>query len=183
MDYEKLYKEALEAAREGKSIEQIFPELQEIKDEKIRKGILKLFRAWQWETIDYGKLKRQDAIDWLIKQEHVEQDTEIRDLWVYIREWNDKFGRLPKDEDELASCINYVIKRQKPSEWSEEDERMRLETIKAFQLAYPYATEEENPRKRNIDWLKSLKPQPRWKPSEEEIKLLKLYLNMKLLSI
>ena len=49
---------------------------------------------------------------------NIEQDTEIHDLWVYIREWNDKFGRLPKDEDELAACVDYVMKRQKPV-WSE----------------------------------------------------------------
>lgn len=60
------------------------------------------------------------------KQKPIEQDTETHDLWVYIREWNDKFGRLPKDEDELASCIDYVMKRQKPADkveqkhaWSE----------------------------------------------------------------
>ena len=50
------------------------------------------------------------------EQKPIEQDTEIRDLWVYIREWNEKFGRLPKDEDELAACIDYVMKRQKPAD-------------------------------------------------------------------
>jgi len=49
------------------------------------------------------------------EQKSIEQDTEIRDLWVYIREWNEKFGRLPKDEDELAALIDYVTKRQKPA--------------------------------------------------------------------
>ena len=52
----------------------------------------------------------------LVEQKPVEQDTEIHDLWVYIREWNEKFGRLPKDEDELAACIDYVMKRQKPTD-------------------------------------------------------------------
>lgn len=45
------------------------------------------------------------------EKEPIEQDTEIRDLWEYIQEWRKKFGRLPKDADELAACIYYVIKR------------------------------------------------------------------------
>lgn len=50
------------------------------------------------------------------EQKPIEQDTETHDLWMYIREWNDKFGRLPNDEDELAACIDYVMKRQKPTD-------------------------------------------------------------------
>ena len=57
-----------------------------------------------------------NAFEWRNKQKPIEQDTETRDLWVYIREWNDKFGRLPKDEDELAACVDYVMKRQKPAD-------------------------------------------------------------------
>ena len=76
--------------------------------------------------LDNNKSVDSDKRNWLrsIKDRvqpqpnYVEQDTETHDLWVYIREWNEKFGRLPKDEDELASCIDYVMKRQKPA-WSE----------------------------------------------------------------
>ena len=45
----------------------------------------------------------------------IEPDTETRDIWEYTREWTDKFGRFPKDEDELVACIDYVMKRQKPA--------------------------------------------------------------------
>lgn len=80
----------------------------------------------------------------------------------------DRQNWFPKEETKV-SWIAWLEKQgeQNPS-WSEEDEEMKLDTIKAFQLAYLYATEEENPRKRNIDWLKSIKPN-HWKPSEEQL--------------
>jgi len=55
----------------------------------------------------------------LKEQKSIEQDTETHDLWVYIREWNEKFGRLPKEEDELAACIDYMMKMQKPADKAE----------------------------------------------------------------
>ena len=72
----------------------------------------------------YNTLKKEGNQVWLEKQTPILQDTEVRDIWVYIKEWKEKFGRLPKDEDELASCIDYVSKRQKYAEWSEEDENL-----------------------------------------------------------
>jgi hypothetical protein len=131
MDYEKAYKEALERAKEeqetfinlgnisGKSaIERIFPVLYESEDEKIRKSLITLIKEIKLQPLK--RLENWDGmLAWLEKQREqkpVEQDTETNDLWVYIREWNDKFGRLPKDEDELASCIDYVMKRQKPAD-------------------------------------------------------------------
>lgn len=131
MDYEKLYKESLEKAKafcakyvgdgllissEGsvaKEFNEIFQELRESEDERIRKMLIELVKK---HLVNH---ERCMAESWLEKQgEHksVEQDTENRDLWEYIREWRDKFGRLPKDEDELAACIDYVMKRQKPSD-------------------------------------------------------------------
>ena len=42
--------------------------------------------------------------------------------------------------------------------WSEEDEVMCQETIDWFeQKCFPYASEEENPARKSIQWLKSLK--------------------------
>lgn len=70
-----------------------------------------LMEAQQQKNFDEKDLFEKQG-----EQKNVEQDTEINDLWVYIREWNDKFGRLPKDEDELAACIDYVMKRQKPAD-------------------------------------------------------------------
>ena len=172
VDYQKMYEDALEKAKTihsllkcsddsknysyAETIEDIFPELRESDDEKIRKEIIDFVKR-----IDFTKEKSEKWISWLEKQgenapysgtsfdynghtygmcareggvdilcdsqlirhiekqgeqKPIEQDTETRDLWVYIREWNDKFGRLPKDDDELAACIDYVMKRQKPTD-------------------------------------------------------------------
>ena len=50
-----------------------------------------------------------------------------KDNWELIHEFVNKFGRIPKDEDELNVLIEYVLKRQRPT-WSEEDERLIKES-------------------------------------------------------
>jgi hypothetical protein len=37
---------------------------------------------------------------------------------------------------------------------------------------YPYVADENSEEMKEINWLKSLKPQPHWKPSEEQMKTL-----------
>ena len=56
---------------------------------------------------------------------------------------------------------------QKPAEWSEEDKEMldAMVDIVANSLYEPLC-----PRDKMLDWLKSLRPQPHWKPSEEQMK-------------
>ena len=126
MNYEEKYNQSIEAIKRiyeqadsfGKELmEKEFPELLESEDERIRKELISFItNRDNWFPKEETKAS---WIAWLEKQgeqKSIEQDTEVRDLWVYIREWNDKFGRLPKDEDELASCIDYVMKRQKPAD-------------------------------------------------------------------
>ena len=146
MNYEEKYNEALKAMKDlynkmkylsstdalltSQTIEKAFPELRESEDERIRKELIERFN-WELKSAEEqdaaGCSRQKDiamfkrGLAWLEKQgeqKFIEQDTEVNDLWVYIREWNDKFGRLPKDEDELAACIDYVMKRQKAA-WSE----------------------------------------------------------------
>lgn len=76
MDYEKKYKEAFERAKvmheEGmmtERLEYLFPELAEIKDEKVRKFLLKLANRCPENSIDFaGEVKKGDVIAWLEKQ-------------------------------------------------------------------------------------------------------------------
>lgn len=60
---------------------------------------------------------------------------------------------------------------QKSVEWSEEDESMRTRCIEALMKCYmgelPQTVIDE------VEWLKSLRPQSQWKPSEEQIKAIK----------
>ena len=259
-DYKKLYKEALERARESyrRSIEQgwtcdkeiyeqIFPELNESKDEinqRIKKEVIEMLRYYHSKSPCFipPQFSLEETLAWLEKQgeqksvvkiepikegltdfqrcvscliasvmnkeydytqgfvewaaqtllgyakhefekqgelKTIEQDTETRDLWEYIREFREKFGRLPKDADELAACIYYVMKRQKPVEWSKEDEKK----IEMINNAIDFASNQNLPRRiindgdkyMLKDWLKSFKPN-NWKPSDEQIKSLRIAL-------
>ena len=64
-------------------------------------------------------------------------------------------------------------KEQKPAEWSEEDERKRNGLIKGLEdrMGFGWASDPFS-REEYITWLKSLRPQPHWKPSEEQMKAL-----------
>lgn len=159
----------------NKIIEDIFPELKMSEDERIRKATIEFVRQNNSFNCTLG-ISKEQVIAWIEKQgelKPIERDTEIHDLWVYIREWNDKFGRLPVDEDELASCIDYVMKRQKTADkveqkpsWSEEDNKMLDSIIDCLDGTGLLDFDQ-------IDWLKSIKHKSHWKPSEEQMEALK----------
>ena len=78
MDYEQKYKEALETAkafyRENKDfnasfLHNIFPELRENNDEKIRKGLIKsVSRIFEGHKLYDTDVTREEALAWLEKQ-------------------------------------------------------------------------------------------------------------------
>ena len=116
------YEEALERARQGRPIDEVFPELKESEDERIRKEILEYFGQF-----DDGEIRGVVITDWI--------------------HWLEK------------------QKEQKPAEWSEEDERNKDAIIDAITVQYSPGI-----RDNLTNWLKSLRPQPHWKPSEEQMK-------------
>ena len=91
-------------------------------------------------------------------------------------------GRLKERNEILENPEKYGL--QKPAEWSEEDEKMRQRIIRHIESEYQdwckdkYGNSEiisdgkESCRER-IAWLKSLRPQPHWKPSDEQMDALK----------
>ena len=90
MDYEKLYKEALERAREYKNhgymminaaLDNIFPELKESEDEKIRKALIEMFSSVGKK--DWRDIPTEKIIAWLEKQGESDKS-------LYIR-----FGNIP----------------------------------------------------------------------------------------
>lgn len=140
MDYEKLYKEALERAKEKhdeyihldndnvvpKDIEYIFPELAESEDEKIRKALISVLKS------DF------------------ENDTTIHDIRVGdIISWLEKQGE------------------QKPM-WSEEDKEKFEDVLHWFSI-FCEKNQTISGIKESFEWLKSPRPQNRWKPSEEQL--------------
>lgn len=144
-------------------IENLFPEVQVVIDLRIKEAVLKMVHDTPREEMEdnYG-VRKEEVIDWLEKQgeKPIEQDTEIKDLWVYISEWKDKFGRLPKDEDELAACIDYVMKRQKPIELSDDDMAMiqdAIHWVQEFQKSD--RCKDENDMQNSVtceNWLKNI---------------------------
>ena len=63
----------------------------------------------------------------------------------------------------------YELVEQKPAEWSEEDERL-LSKLELYVDMECFDRECNGEDLRN--WLKSLRPRPHWKPSEEQMNAL-----------
>ena len=80
MDYEKKYKEALERAKKGECLENIFPELKESEDDKMRAMVIKAVYAPEAQScIKSWGINPDDVIAWLEKQgekANIHQDTE-----------------------------------------------------------------------------------------------------------
>ena len=77
-----------------------------------------------------------------------------------------------------CSAPEPMEKEQKPVEWSEEDKEMlriisnRLEKFNEWATEQGYPIDDPTMKQSPIDWLKSLRPQPHWKPSEEQMEAL-----------
>jgi hypothetical protein len=72
----------------------------------------------------------------------------------------------PQDKEKAFAWLEKQ-KEQKPAEWSEEDDLMRDAILKTLERVGDYGT-----IGMQKDWLKSLRPQPHWKPSEKQMKCL-----------
>ena len=195
MDYEKAFKDAIARAKakmeESKTFDyddeqtahtiritttDIFPELAESEDEKVRKGLLKYIKDLCKNTSTPFSLSDVKLwIDWLEKQGEQKSVTDIR-TWKYIADYvvTKWCGigqyldspRLTTIAEELQKKYHLGQKQgeQKPAEWSEEDENNingicyliteNCDTEKAIEL---------------ISWLKSLRPQSHWRPSKEQL--------------
>ena len=81
MDYEKKYKEALERAKKyhqqlldednpewASEIAEIFPELAESEDERIRKSLITFFQRFPYGGLESAGISSKEAIAWLEKK-------------------------------------------------------------------------------------------------------------------
>lgn len=87
-----------------------------------------------------------------------------------------KILEMPYDREEIKLMADEYQK----SAWSEEDKYLLDETIKHLEALIRITkkqgstySDEIQYYQRDIDWLKSLKPQNTWKPSEEQIEALR----------
>lgn len=151
MDYEKAYKEALEKIREGLQplpdgakisgvtrafLEEVFPELKESEDEKIRKAILEFVRQSS-EILD--KQNQNNMIAWLEKQKEYVSPQMVAD--AYLRGCNDTESKLFEKQG-----------GHKP-ELNDEDICKELQTYLRGKLMFCMIKEEQVNIKKYISWL------------------------------
>ena len=126
------------------------------------------------EDIHPATKEQRDLLFQKMKEEGYEWDAEKpdslpKDNWELVHEFVEKFGRIPKDEDELNVLVEYVFKRQKTA-WSEEDEKM-FRSLHNLIYVVRDCDCDSNEKKELSDWIESLKGrvQPQYEWSEEEI--------------
>ena len=198
MDYEQKYKELVErfdaifnldSVRESgtiyvEDIRKLIPELAESEDEKIRKeiiGFCKTISTGQ-KTIFVKDDNQWDRwIAWLEK--HGKQKPAEWSGYDLMRLENciTLTSKSSKEEtDWLISLRNRVLPQPK-QEWSEEDEK-KLLCVCAWIKDYPrkadFKDEMYDIADGYVDWLKSLRPQNHWKPSEEQLTVVKYFSEM-----
>ena len=222
MDFKKLYKEALERAKAGKPMDEVFPELKESEDERIRRLLVwQVHRNIEDETNDlaqsvYDGIKGHDPEleesikDWKKCLAYLEKQKEQKPfsqevfdiakheaLWGEQppAEWSEKDSRIlynvityvgyaagergVRDDEfkEANSWLKALPERfnlQPRTEWSDEDEKRINYIFENFkQDVIPDEEDQEWLRNR----LKSLRPKPHWKPSEEQMEALNEAIN------
>ena len=148
-----------------KDFEEIFPELFEDEDERIRKELLKGFKFCK--KIDVGKkkgsswagtnLNMDEVIAWLEKQKEQKHPNGCFTCDEYKKGY--EAGRL----NGFTAGYNKAIKEQKPAEWSEEDEKMRnlaIEWAETMSGQFRFVDMDSTDFRKIVAWLKSLRPQP-----------------------
>ena len=165
-------------------VQDFFPELAESEDEKIRKELTKhLKELSDWKEDEVIPVKnpsyyRQWA-SWLEKQ-----GEKLPAGFYYVNSEGKKFY---SDTFKYGDVILHVEKQgeHKTEEnkgnigeispkWSEEDE-VKINRIVACLENLNVA--DNDILLKDIDWLKSLRPQNKWKPSEEQMSLLQAIIN------
>ena len=109
MNYEQKYKDALERAKvlyaKGTlDLEEIFSELRESEDEKMRKEIISLVKYTKGRRIGYDpRIPQDDMIAWLEKQKvlSTEEELQVREDVLWCIKQASKYA---KDENEMGTC-------------------------------------------------------------------------------
>lgn len=119
------YEEALAKARAGKSLEEIFPEMKESEDERIRNGLIKDFRNY-YEMYDKScgepkwgvdSLKVKDILAWLEKQK--EQTEELSTRLNGLMQEYIKSGKDEQEQEHRLKCYKLFWDALEDSEFFE----------------------------------------------------------------
>ncbi len=159
-------------------IDDIVPELAKSEDERIRKAI-HIYFDWLDGRKDYapkGKYTIRDMIAWLEKQGEQKQDPceHCADKRLNCHNFPCVKGRAFKQGKSVLEIINEenvdnANKVEQNPSWSEEDEEMLGEIIDFFENG---TVKLQHDLSLYASWLKSLRPQNTWKPSDAQIKAL-----------
>ncbi len=161
--------------------------LAESEDDRIRKRIINILGN-NTDAHEEGWVIYADEIAWLEKQKEQKPTPD----WMpkFLDELRSKKSYFDWDEHRdieghILAIINWIAptyfdrkgKEQKPAEWSEEEERNIdgiLDVIRDYALETGQidetSGEPKEPLASYIRFVRSLRPQPRWKPSEELMK-------------
>lgn len=182
MNYEQKYKEALERAKDYiekqnppvSILYEIFPELKESEDEKIRKWLICGMNALKEQKKEtFATIPIDDAIAWLEKQS--EQKPAVVDFnakdW-YVSKVDGKIHDMTYNSTDRAEPNSPSIIEENPA-WSDEDELIVLSIEQVIKAASLLNIVPEKLDK--IDkWLKSIRyrvqPQPKeWNEEDENM--------------
>ena len=158
-------------------IERIFANL-ESEDERTRKAIIAfLQRQIDKETFGGNVAIFKRWIAYLEKQKEQKPSTEETELNSIA--FLEQMGytcippkeQQPSTPEDIAAAYQMGLAKgrneQKPAEWSEGDELMRNIVLNTLERIGDYGT-----IGMQKDWLKSLRPQPHWKPSKRQMEAL-----------
>lgn len=183
MDYEKKYKEAFELMKDCIPDEnglvhvrpcEIFTELADSEDEKIRKALVDYFTAYKEQKecgikTFYG-IPTDSIIAWLEKQGEKkpwsEDDEYYFNAIISVIKKNQSLLRLEDWDINWFESIKDRVQTQPQQEWSEED-------IVAINSAVEVLSKDLPSLAASIRRLKQLSPQYSWKPSKEQMEALK----------
>ena len=171
--YKKLYENALEAARQGKSIEEIFPELAESDDRQIRERLVQYLENRGRVGTDQEFIDCHVFLTWLEKQNRDGKK------WIYEEEYQKDLDRLYEDGKDEVLNNPEKFGLQKKSKWSEEDEKIYNRIYDLIQAAAFTNLEtdevgnELGEYAKMTKWLKSFKPQPKQEQNDESEKTLR----------
>ena len=186
-NYEKKYRHAIEVVKKYSGahimltedlIGEMFPELMENNDEKIRTELIRLVSDWSDDgrasTCGYlTSIPKKDILEWLERQKSLFSDNEKRDVWEYVEKFKENYGHYPKDADEIGVIVSEMVnKHNKPIVFEGKDQG-RYEDIR--DILRELINNDKYTRSAiecDLKWLterfRYMKPQPKQEWSEED---------------